>query len=132
MAQVKDLKNAISESLERKGVLNQVKAQIRAEMFHVLDEHSEGKPPICNENLIINELILEYLQYNKYKHTSSVLMAEAGQSETRLDREFIKNELNIAEDLETSSVPLLYSLVNFFLQQNAGSKTKVTKKETWQ
>ncbi|GAB1598458.1 lisH domain-containing protein FOPNL-like [Argonauta hians] len=132
MAQVKDLKNAISESLERKGVLNKIRAEIRAEVFHVLDEHSEGKPPLCNENLIINELIMEYLQYNKYNHTCSVLMAEAGQSETRLDREFIRNELDVTEDAETSTIPLLYSLVNYFLQQKTGAKTKITNRGTWQ
>ena len=44
-------------------------------MFSVLDECSSQKPPISNENLIINELIQEYLEFNKYKHTASVFMA---------------------------------------------------------
>lgn len=123
MAQVSDLKNAISESLQKRGVLDKIKSQIRAEMFSVLDECSGTKPPICNENLIINELIQEYLEFNKYKHTASVFMAESGQSEMHLKRPFLENELKVVSNKETSSVPLLYSLVNSFLQQGLSSKS---------
>lgn len=69
MAFLEDLKNVLRETLEQKGVLNEVKAKIRAEIFTALDGDNAGKPPLSNENLIINEMIREYLEYNKYYNT---------------------------------------------------------------
>lgn len=63
------------ETLERRGVLGQLKARIRAEVFGALDDQREQRPPLSHENLIINELIREYLEFNKYRHTASVLIA---------------------------------------------------------
>ena len=65
----------IKDALENKGTLAQIKAKIRAEVFNALNDESEDKPQLSNENLIINELIREYLDFNKYKYTSSVLVA---------------------------------------------------------
>ena len=48
---------------------------MRAEVFNALNDESEDKPQLSNENLIINELIREYLDFNQYKYTSSVLVA---------------------------------------------------------
>lgn len=36
---------------------------------------SEQRPSLSNENLLINELIRDYLVFNKYKYTESVLLA---------------------------------------------------------
>nr|XP_047922327.1 centrosomal protein 20 isoform X6 [Anser cygnoides]XP_047922328.1 centrosomal protein 20 isoform X6 [Anser cygnoides] len=75
MATVVELKQALKEALEKRGVLGQIKANIRAEVFHALDDQSEPRPPLSRENLLINELVREYLEYNKYKYTASVLTA---------------------------------------------------------
>ena len=40
----------------------------------LFDIQSEDKPSLSNENMLINELIREYLEFNKYKYTLSVLM----------------------------------------------------------
>lgn len=71
----KFLLTVIKETLENRGVLGQIKARIRAEVFNALEDQSEEKPPLSNENLLINELIREYLDFNKYKYSSSVLLA---------------------------------------------------------
>ena len=65
----------VKETLEHRGILNQLKARIRAEVFSALDDQTEEKPSLSNENLLINELIREYLEFNKYKYTASVLQA---------------------------------------------------------
>lgn len=65
----------IKDTLDNRGVLGQIKARIRAEVFNALDDQSETKPPLSNENMIINELIREYLEFNRYKYTSSVLVS---------------------------------------------------------
>ena len=36
---------------------------------------SEPKPTLSHENLLINELIRDYLEFNSYNYTSSVLLA---------------------------------------------------------
>ena len=56
-------------------MLGQIKARIRAEVFNSLDDKTDSKPPLSNENMVINELIREYLEFNKYKYTSSVMSA---------------------------------------------------------
>lgn len=61
--------------MEKRGVLGHLKARIRAEVFNALDDESESRPSLSHENLLINELIREYLEFNKYKYTASVLIA---------------------------------------------------------
>jgi lisH domain-containing protein FOPNL len=78
MASLEDLKNVLRETLEKKGVLNEDKAKIRAEVFTALDSEATGKPPLSHENMIINEMIREYLEYNRYYNSSSVLITESG------------------------------------------------------
>ncbi len=58
----------------------------------------ETRPPLSHENVLINELIREYLEYNHYKHTLSVLIPETGQPNDRVDRAYLAHELNIRED----------------------------------
>jgi lisH domain-containing protein FOPNL len=87
MASLDDLKTVLKETLEQKGVLNEIKAKIRAEIFTALDADAVGKPKLSNENLIINEMIREYLEHNKYYNTLSVLLTETGQpAEAPFDR----------------------------------------------
>ncbi|RXN01991.1 Myosin-11, partial [Acipenser ruthenus] len=84
--------------------LGQLKARIRAEVFNALDDQSESRPPLSHQNLLINELIREYLEFNKYRYTASVLTAESGQPEVPLDRQFMANELNVVEDPSSKCV----------------------------
>ncbi|KAK5609537.1 Centrosomal protein 20 [Crenichthys baileyi] len=118
MATVSELKNAVRETLESRGVLGQLKARIRAEVFSALDEHRGARPSLSHENLLINELIREYLEFNKYRNTASVLTAESGQPETPLDRQFLATELRVSEDASSKTVPLLYGLVSHFLNSS--------------
>ena len=65
----------VKETLENRGSLTQIKARIRGEVFNALDDQTEPRPKLSNENVLINELIREYLEFNNYKYTSSVLQA---------------------------------------------------------
>ncbi|KAH3861595.1 centrosomal protein 20-like isoform X2 [Dreissena polymorpha] len=124
MSSTQELKEVIKDTLENRGVLGQIKARIRAEVFNSLDDKTESKPPLSNENMIINELIREYLDFNKYKYTASVLVAESGQPKQPLDRGFLAEELNVEEDRNSSQVPLLYSLIGQFMDRNRGKSTR--------
>lgn len=112
MATLEDLKNALRETLQARGVLGDLKAKIRSEIFAALDDSDAKKPRLTDENLMINELIREYLIHNNYHHTLSVLIAESGQpAQPALERAHIARELRVAEDYKSKSVPLLYGIV---------------------
>ena len=111
MTSVEELKNALKETLEQKGVLNQIRAMMRQSIFEAIQSDDKPQKQLSNENLIINELIKEYLQYNNYLHSLSVFQAETGQPKNKLDREFIANQLNIIESNSSRQVPLLYSII---------------------
>ena len=111
MTSVEELKNALKETLEQKGVLNQIRAIMRQSIFEAIESDDKPQQKLSNENLIINELIKEYLNYNNYLHSSSVFQAESGQPKDQLDRNFIANQLNIIETNESRQIPLLYSII---------------------
>ncbi|RVE75712.1 hypothetical protein OJAV_G00001500 [Oryzias javanicus] len=115
MATITELKSAVRETLEARGVLPELRARMRAEVFSALDEQRESQPALSHENLIINELIREYLVFNRYRHTASVLTAESGLPEAQLDRQFLADELKVSQDASSKSVPLLYGLVSHFM-----------------
>lgn len=64
MSSFEELRSAVQDSLEHNGSLGEIRAKLRAEIFSALQHPTETKPKLPNENLIINELILEYLNYN--------------------------------------------------------------------
>nr|XP_039250259.1 centrosomal protein 20-like [Styela clava] len=133
MATVDELKKLIQDTLEHRGVLNDLKAKIRSEVFNSLEDKTMKKPELSNENLIINELIREYFRFNKYNYAESVLVAESGHPSVPLDREFLSQELNVSA--EAKQLPLLYSLVNYFSQRHmheANQKQSGTSTRTYQ
>ena len=114
MASLDDLKGVLRETLEQKGVLNEVKAKIRAEIFTALDAETTNKPQLSNENMIINEIIREYLEYNRYYNAASVLVTETGQpSEPPFDREFLHRKFGVSSQARGArpGMPLLYELI---------------------
>lgn len=112
MTNVNELKDALKETLEEKGELNKIRAMMRAAIFEAIETDDKPKPKLTDENLIINELIREYMRYNNYLHSHSVFTSESGQPvDPPFDRTFIAKELNIIEDSTSKKVPLLYSIL---------------------
>ena len=90
-------------------------SKIRAEIFAALDDNTIPPPQLSNENLIINELIREYLMYNNYRQTLSVFLPETGQPEeakAQLNRAFLAKELQVPENSSSERVPLLYGMLS--------------------
>ncbi|CAM9752738.1 unnamed protein product [Ectocarpus fasciculatus] len=118
---IDDLKQALVENLEHRGVLGKLRAKVRAEVFHTLEGPQEGvlPAPLSNENLLINELVRDYLSYNGYANALGVFMAESGQPmERSLDRGFIRDELGLSERRDSAGhsgarpLPLLYGITH--------------------
>ena len=65
-----------------------------------------------DENLVINELVREYLLFNHYTSTLSVLLAETGASgTTALTRPELAALTGVVDDVHSRKLPLLYELV---------------------
>eukprot|EP00657_Telonema_sp_P-1_P001696 TRINITY_DN14360_c0_g1_i1.p1 TRINITY_DN14360_c0_g1~~TRINITY_DN14360_c0_g1_i1.p1 ORF type:complete len:124 (+),score=45.98 TRINITY_DN14360_c0_g1_i1:113-484(+) len=118
MATLDSLKDALRDTLTDQGVLQKMRAEMRAEVFKCLRDPDETPPPLPHEATIVNELIREYLEYQNWKHTLSVLGPESGSTElndsTPKMRQLLAQELNLSTDRE---VPLLFQLVQNARQQ---------------
>ena len=84
-ATVEELKDVLRETLENRGALGNVRAHLRAEVSNALEDRSGAtkRPELSDENLIINELIREYLVFNRYRSTLSVLLPRAASRRRR-------------------------------------------------
>ena len=97
MDSIDKLKSSLKESLINRGILNEIKAHMRQEIFNILDNDNDinQRPKLTRENIIINELIKEYFIFNGYNFSSNVLQSEVGQS--NFNRNNIIKELNISK-----------------------------------
>lgn len=114
MDSINELKDVLKETLEERGILNEIRAKVRAEIFNSLNDQPKEKSKekqLSNENLIINELIREYLIFNNYNHTLSVFLPETSQPvKPPFDRSYISKKLKVLEDKNSKELPLLYGL----------------------
>ncbi|KEG10496.1 lisH domain-containing protein C16orf63 [Trypanosoma grayi] len=121
MSNQESLKGAMREVLEAKGVIDHVKAELRAAIFQSLqDTASQGegaesaRPPVPPENLLLNELIKEYLTFNGLEHSLAVFKAECGSSKDAaaapIPRAVLAAQLNMTG--APASVPLLYAMLH--------------------
>jgi lisH domain-containing protein FOPNL len=108
-----ELTQALKQTLELNGSLGDVKARIRGEVFSAINDESSvvPRPKLCNANLVLNELIIEYLAFNKYNHSVGVLIPESGQPTSRLDKSFLAEQLNIPQNEHSAKIPLLYTVL---------------------
>lgn len=108
-----DLKTALTETLENSGVLRSLRAGLRTEILRALEEPrpSEQLRHLPPENCLINELVLEYLSFNNYRRTESILEAESGYRRSCVGRAFLEKELNVVPSEKASRLPLLYAIV---------------------
>ena len=95
----------MKEALDNKGVTNEIKSRLRAEVFSILEDNTFEKPRVSQENLLINELIREYMDFNHYKYSKSVFL----------------NKL-------TRQVPLIYSLLWNSLNEDPCPEIDLTSK----
>eukprot|EP00474_Spongospora_subterranea_P010324 CRZ10782.1 hypothetical protein [Spongospora subterranea] len=115
MASLEDLKQVLRETLESRGVLGQLHARIRAEIFNALEDQPKDRPQLSTDNLIINELIRDYLQFNGYHNTLSVFQPETNQpNPPPFDNDFLASHLHLGSHttINTPNLPLLYRMVH--------------------
>ena len=110
------LTKALQETLERSGTLDSVRTQLRASILRCMTEclpnASPTPPPEVpppNENVLINEMIIEYLSFNGYGQSLAVFAAESHPGGAVLGDAFIRNDVGLSRS--TLSLPMLYEIV---------------------
>lgn len=129
-----DLVSAVEDALKRRGVLDKLKAKIRAEVFHVLDDkdvtpiRTNRDPP--QDLFIAMELVKEFLMIMKLDNTLSVFCEEMGQSnvDMTVDRSFIGGELGVNTAGSDEGIPMLV-LMTQFMKRN---REELVKNFQWQ
>ena len=115
-----ELSEAIYERLRRKGTLNQIKAWIRADIYHTIEDKTVSTPSKPREVYLASEIIREFLMSSKLESSLSVFNEEMGQpSEMMVDREFVGAELgfNMIDEKGTGGVPILVLLIQRLLEE---------------
>lgn len=115
---VAEFKSVIKRTLQECGALDRARGLIRAELYKAIRDETLTSPPhLSNENLMINELIREYLDFNGYRDTMSVMLPETGQPVVpAFSRSFLARRLHLPETPETRRVPLLYVMLELALE----------------
>ncbi|KAJ1423199.1 hypothetical protein B484DRAFT_398744 [Ochromonadaceae sp. CCMP2298] len=118
-----DLADAITEALKRKGVYSKMKAQLRAEVYHTLEDKTTPEVEKPQDVFLAAELIREFLIAFKLNNTLSVFCEELGQpSEMRVDREFLGGEVGLNTLGSDESIPLLLSVLRHMGASKAESQ----------
>lgn len=113
-----DLVEAVTEALKRKGVYGNIKAQLRAKVFHALEDKTVDVPEKPRDVFLASELIRDFLMSFDLQNTTSVFCEEMGQPpEMSVDRELIGGELGLNTKGSSSSVPLLMQLIQHLVKE---------------
>ncbi|GAV63720.1 hypothetical protein CFOL_v3_07238 [Cephalotus follicularis] len=137
-----DLKTLVTRTLEKKGVLAKIRAELRASVFEAIEEEDrviekeEGVPPAllgsCNDRAkqlhaspsgrLLTALVCEYLEWAQLNHTLKVYLPECN-----LQKDFWKAELKeFSGNRNGDGAPLLLDVLEGFLKFENLSQAKGT------
>lgn len=89
-----------------------------------------SKPPNSNEEIsLVNELIREFLEWNGYLYTASVLTSEAALPFDKKSRADLCTEVGVKDDDNSSGLPLLANIVIAYTERIKRKLSKTSKKE---
>ncbi|RVE48113.1 hypothetical protein evm_007300 [Chilo suppressalis] len=128
---------AIKDLLKRSGHLNKLQAEMRAKVTEVLQErqlssHADKKsviPQPTDEILLVNELVREYLEWNGYLYTASVLASEAALPNEKKCRGDLCTEVGVRDDEKSAALPLLSNIVAAYTERIKRKIHKSRKEE---
>ncbi|KAM9435301.1 centrosomal protein 43 isoform 4-T4 [Clarias gariepinus] len=118
-----ELRDLLIQNLENNGVLNKIKAELRAAVFLALEEQDkvENKTPLVNENLkkclstkdgrLVASLITDFLQVFNLDFTLAVFQPEINTVNGLDSRESLSKELGFSEYDGNKSTSLLLELI---------------------
>lgn len=130
-----ELRDLLVQTLENSGVLNRIKAELRAAVFLALEEQEkvENKSPLVNESLekflntkdghLVASLVAEFLQFFNLDFTLAVFQPETSTFQGLEGRENLARDLGIIEAEGTVGGPLLLEVIRRCQQKEKGPTT---------
>ncbi|XP_032693102.1 FGFR1 oncogene partner [Lontra canadensis] len=127
-----ELRDLLVQTLENSGVLNRIKAELRAAVFLALEEQEkvENKTPLVNESLrkflntkdgrLVASLVAEFLQFFHLDFTLAVFQPETSTFQSLEGRENLARDLGIIEAEGTVGGPLLLEVIRRCQQKERG------------
>ncbi|XP_071323432.1 centrosomal protein 43 isoform X4 [Trachinotus anak] len=118
-----ELRDLLIQNLENNGVLNKLKAEMRAAVFLAMEEQDklENKSPLINENLkkclntrdgrLVASLIMDFLQVFNLDFTLAVFQPEINSLNGLDGRDLVCRDLGLSESEVNRNSPLLLELV---------------------
>ncbi|XP_026146648.1 FGFR1 oncogene partner-like isoform X3 [Carassius auratus] len=118
-----ELRDLLIQNLENSGVLNKIKAELRAAVFLALEEQDKvgNKTPLVNENLkkslntkdgrLVAGLVTDFLQVFNLDFTLAVFHTEISTLNGLDSSDTLSKELGISETAVNKNTPLLLELV---------------------
>ncbi|XP_041418265.1 centrosomal protein 43 L homeolog isoform X4 [Xenopus laevis] len=118
-----ELRDLLIQTLENNGILNKIKAELRASVFLALEEQekTQNKTPLVNESLkkflntrdgrLVANLFTEFLQFFNLDFTLAVFQPEASLENAYDDRNHLAKDLGIVDSESVKSGPLVLELV---------------------
>ncbi|CAG9134120.1 hypothetical protein JYU34_006954 [Plutella xylostella] len=128
-----DFITAIKDLLRSEGHLDKIQAQMRSKVIEAIKHKQEGltpngkntQPPSPSEEvLLINEIIREYLEWNGYLYTASVLASEAGMPKEKSSRAELCSNVGVRDDESSIALPLLSNIIAAYTER---IKRKISK-----
>ncbi|NWX30440.1 FR1OP protein, partial [Notiomystis cincta] len=132
-----ELRDLLVQTLESSGVINKIKAELRAAVFLALEEQEkvENKAPLVNESLksflgtkdgrLVAGLVAEFLRFFNLDFTLAVFQPESSTLNGLDGRENLARDLGITEAEGTVGGPLLLEVVKKCQQKKISSGGEV-------
>lgn len=126
----------VAQTLESKGVLGKIRAQLRASVFLALEEQegAEGKMPLMNPDLkkflntsegrLVTGLVREFLEYFELDFTIAVFDPETNFSDKYTGRNNLARELKLQDIDGNSNQPLLAEVIKRLSPSTNGEISK--------
>jgi FGFR1 oncogene partner len=127
-----ELRDLLVQTLENSGVLNRIKAELRAAVFLALEEQEkvENKTPLVNESLkkflntkdgrLVASLVAEFLQFFNLDFTLAVFQPETSTFQGLEGQDNLARDLGIIEAEGTVGGPLLLEVIRRCQQKEKG------------
>jgi hypothetical protein len=127
MQEINDLKNIVIQSLESKGILSQLRAQIRSSVFKIIEDQESKdsknpaffwENPLCQkihdteEGLLSIELMHEFFEFFRMDYTNNVFIHESNYKES-FTRDMVKKKLHVNDT--KNEQPLLLLIIKQLL-----------------
>ena len=137
MQEINDLKNIVIQSLESKGILSQLRAQIRSSVFKIIEdqESKEAKNPaffwenpLCQkiheseEGLLAIELMHEFFEFFRMDYTNNVFVHESNYKEVYA-RDDVLSKLKLDKQSTKDDQPLLMNIIRMLAGGLVSSKS---------